>query len=328
MQLNELYDSKKVGKTLEKSLNLDLEELRKTWQNQAAYALDTQNQSLKGRSLWQDTFRRFFRNKAAVASLILIILVFLFSFFGSFLSSYNYEDTDFGLIASAPSFENGHYFGTDNSGRDLFVRVAIGGKISLLVGILGALMAVVIGVIYGATSAYIGGKTDIVMMRILEIFSALPFMFLVILLVTFFGQSLLLIFVAIGAVSWLDMARIVRGQTLSLKNKEFVQAALVCGVSTRKIILRHIVPNLLGVVVVYASLLVPAMILFESFLSFLGLGVQEPLSSWGSLMNDGVSSMEQTPWLVGFPSTFLVITLFCFNFIGDGLRDALDPKDR
>jgi len=328
MQLNELYDSKKVGKTLEKSLNLDLEELRKTWQNQAAYALDTQNQSLKGRSLWQDTFRRFFRNKAAVASLVLIILVFLFSFFGSFLSSYNYEDTDFGLIASAPSFENGHYFGTDNSGRDLFVRVAIGGKISLLVGILGALMAVVIGVIYGATSAYIGGKTDIVMMRILEIFSALPFMFLVILLVTFFGQSLLLIFVAIGAVSWLDMARIVRGQTLSLKNKEFVQAALVCGVSTRKIILRHIVPNLLGVVVVYASLLVPAMILFESFLSFLGLGVQEPLSSWGSLMNDGVSSMEQTPWLVGFPSTFLVITLFCFNFIGDGLRDALDPKDR
>lgn len=322
------YNTKKLANNLENTLSINLEELRQNWEKQAGYPQESNQKILKGRSLWQNAIRRFFRNKAAIISLILIVLVVLFSFFGSVLSKYNYDETDFALIASAPSFEDGHYFGTDNSGRDLFVRVAIGGKISLLVGVVGALMAVLIGVIYGATSGYIGGKTDIIMMRVLEIFSALPFMFLVILLVTFFGQSLFLIFVAIGAVSWLDMARIVRGQTLSLKNKEFVQAALVCGVSTRGIILKHIVPNLLGVVVVYASLLVPGMILFESFLSFLGLGVQEPLSSWGSLMNDGVSSMEQTPWLIGFPSIFLVITLFCFNFIGDGLRDALDPKDR
>lgn len=328
MNVFDAYNTKRLAKNLENTLNINLEELRKNWENQAQYPQNSDQKILKGRSLWQNAMRRFFRNKAAIISLILIILVVFFSLFGSALSKYSYDETDFALIASAPSFENGHYFGTDNSGRDLFVRVAIGGKISLLVGVVGALMAIVIGVIYGATSGYIGGKTDIIMMRILEIFSALPFMFLVILLVTFFGQSIFLIFVAIGAVSWLDMARIVRGQTLSLKNKEFVQAALVCGVSTRSIILKHIVPNLLGVVVVYASLLVPGMILFESFLSFLGLGVQEPLSSWGSLMNDGVSSMEQTPWLVGFPSTFLVITLFCFNFIGDGLRDALDPKDR
>ncbi|MBM0637778.1 oligopeptide ABC transporter permease OppC [Campylobacter sp. VicNov18] len=328
MNLLNTYHTKKLAKNLENTLNVNLEELRKDWEKQSQYPQNSDQKILKGRSLWQNAMRRFFRNKAAIISLVLIVGVLLFSLFGSVLSKYTYDETDFALIASAPSFENGHYFGTDNSGRDLFVRVAIGGQISLLVGVVGALMAIVIGVIYGASSGYIGGKTDIIMMRILEIFSALPFMFLVILLVTFFGQSIFLIFVAIGAVSWLDMARIVRGQTLSLKNKEFVQAALVCGVGTRSIILKHIVPNLLGLVVVYASLLVPAMILFESFLSFLGLGVEEPLSSWGSLMNDGVSSMEQTPWLVGFPSAFLVITLFCFNFIGDGLRDALDPKDR
>lgn len=317
-----------IANNLESILSQDLESIRQNWVSQSSYPSIDSNRVLKGRSLWQNAMRRFLRNKAAIASLVLIVLVALFSFFGSHLSDYTFDDTDFALIASAPSFEDGHFFGTDNSGRDLFVRVSIGGQVSLLVGILGALMAVIMGVAYGATSGYIGGKTDIVMMRILEIFSAFPFMFFVILLVTFFGQNIFLIFVAIGAVSWLDMARIVRGQALSLKNKDFVQAALVCGVSTKNIIFRHIVPNLLGVVVVYASLLVPAMILFESFLSFLGLGVQEPLSSWGSLMNDGVSSMEDTPWLIGFPASFLVITLFCFNFIGDGLRDALDPKDR
>ena len=280
-----------LANNLESILSQDLESIRQNWVSQSSYPSIDSNRVLKGRSLWQNAMRRFLRNKAAIASLVLIILVALFSFFGSHLSDYTFDDTDFALIASAPSFEDGHFFGTDNSGRDLFVRVSIGGQVSLLVGILGALMAVIMGVAYGATSGYIGGKTDIVMMRILEIFSAFPFMFFVILLVTFFGQNIFLIFVAIGAVSWLDMARIVRGQALSLKNKDFVQAALVCGVSTKNIIFRHIVPNLLGVVVVYASLLVPAMILFESFLSFLGLGVQEPLSSWGSLMNDGVSSM-------------------------------------
>lgn len=328
MLLLKSYFSKQMAQNLENALGVNLEQLRENWEKQAAYPNKMDYRVLKGRSLWQNAMRRFFHNKAAMVSGILIILVVLFCLFGSFLSQYTYDEADFALLGSPPSLENGHYFGTDYSGRDLFVRVSIGGQISLLVGVIGALMAVVIGVVYGATSGYIGGKIDIVMMRILEILSALPFMFFVILLVTFFGQSIFLIFVAIGAVSWLDMARIVRGQTLSLKNKEFVQAALVCGVSVRSIILKHIIPNLLGVVAVYASLLVPMMILFESFLSFLGLGVQEPLSSWGSLMNDGVNSMEQTPWLVGFPSAFLVMTLFCFNFIGDGLRDALDPKDR
>lgn len=195
-------------------------------------------------------------------------------------------------------------------------------------GISAAFVAVLMGTFYGSLSGYVGGRIDSLMMRILEILNSFPFMFFVILLVTFFGQNLFLIFLAIGMVSWLDMARIVRGQTLSLKNREFIEAAKVSGVSTGFIIFRHIVPNVLGVVVVYASLLVPSMILFESFLSFLGLGVQEPMSSWGSLLADGAQSMEVAPWLLIFPALFLIITLFCFNFIGDGLRDALDPKDR
>jgi len=208
------------------------------------------------------------------------------------------------------------------------VRVAIGGRISLMVGVAAALIAVIVGTFYGTISGYLGGKIDSFMMRGLEILSSFPFMFFVILLVTFFGQNIFLIFVAIGMVSWLDMARIVRGQTLTIKHKEFIEAAKVSGVSTPLIVFRHIVPNVLGVVVVYASLLVPNMILFESFLSFLGLGTQEPLSSWGALLSDGSNSMEVAPWLLIFPALFLIITLFCFNFIGDGLRDALDPKDR
>jgi oligopeptide transport system permease protein len=267
-------------------------------------------------------------NRAAVTSLFVLALITLFVICAPWLSQFAYDDTDWAMMSAAPNLESGHYFGTDSSGRDLLVRVAIGGRISLMVGVAAALVAVVLGTLYGSLSGYLGGKTDSVMMRLLEILNSFPFMFFVILLVTFFGQNILLIFVAIGMVSWLDMARIVRGQTLSLKRKEFIEAALVCGVSTRNIVLRHIVPNVLGVVVVYASLLVPSMILFESFLSFLGLGTQEPLSSWGALLSDGANSMEVSPWLLLFPACFLVITLFCFNFIGDGLRDALDPKDR
>ena len=259
---------------------------------------------VEGRSLWQDARRRFMHNRAAVASLIVLVLIALFVILAPMLSQFAYDDTDWAMMSSAPDMESGHYFGTDSSGRDLLVRVAIGGRISLMVGVAS------------------------VMMRLLEILNSFPFMFFVILLVTFFGQNILLIFVAIGMVSWLDMARIVRGQTLSLKRKEFIEAAQVGGVSTPGIVIRHIVPNVLGVVVVYASLLVPSMILFESFLSFLGLGTQEPLSSWGALLSDGANSMEVSPWLLLFPAGFLVVTLFCFNFIGDGLRDALDPKDR
>ncbi|MCE0491496.1 oligopeptide ABC transporter permease OppC [Pantoea sp. Mb-10] len=283
---------------------------------------------VEGRSLWQDARRRFIHNRAALISLLVLLLITLFVLFAPMLAQFKYDDTDWAMMSAPPDTTSGHWFGTDSSGRDLLVRVAIGGRISLMVGVASALIAVLLGTLYGSLAGYLGGKVDSVMMRILEILNSFPFMFFVILLVTFFGRNILLIFVAIGMVSWLDMARIVRGQTLGLKRKEFIEAAQVGGVSTRNIVLRHIVPNVLGVVVVYASLLVPSMILFESFLSFLGLGTQEPLSSWGALLSDGANSMEVSPWLLMFPAGFLVVTLFCFNFIGDGLRDALDPKDR
>ncbi|WP_279023155.1 oligopeptide ABC transporter permease OppC [Gibbsiella quercinecans] len=296
--------------------------------NGAALAQFSEQLDVEGRSLWQDARRRFMHNHAAVGSLLLLALIALFVVLAPWLSPFRYDDTDWEMMSAAPNLASAHYFGTDSSGRDLLVRVAIGGRISLMVGIAAALVAVIVGTLYGSLSGYLGGKIDSLMMRLLEILNSFPFMFFVILLVTFFGQNILLIFVAIGMVSWLDMARIVRGQTLSLKRKEFIEAAQVSGVSTRNIVLRHIVPNVLGVVVVYASLLVPNMILFESFLSFLGLGTQEPLSSWGALLSDGANAMEVSPWLLMFPAAFLIVTLFCFNFIGDGLRDALDPKDR
>ncbi|OOF69663.1 peptide ABC transporter permease [Rodentibacter caecimuris] len=287
-----------------------------------------ENENIKGRSLWQDARLRFFHNKAAVSSLITLLLIILFITFAPMIMPFSYEDTDFGLMNAAPDFASQHYFGTDSSGRDLLVQVAIGGRISLMVGIAGAIISVIISTLYGAISGYVGGKTDIVMMRFLEILAFFPFMFFVILLITLFGKNILLIFVAIGMIAWLNLARIVRGQTLSLKNKEFIEAAVVCGVPRRQIIWKHIIPNVLGIVVVYASLEVPSLILFESFLSFLGLGTQEPMSSWGALLSDGAAQMETSPWLLIFPAFFLCLTLFCFNFIGDGLRDALDPKDK
>ncbi|MBY5923438.1 oligopeptide ABC transporter permease OppC [Ferrimonas balearica] len=283
---------------------------------------------VEGRSLWADARRRFLRNRAAVVSLAVLALIAVLVVIGPSLSSYSFDEMDWENMASAPSLANGHYFGTDFLGRDLFVRTLEGGRISFMVGILGALVAVAIGTLYGSIAGYVGGRTDNIMMRTLEILNSFPFMFLVILLMTFFGRSLFLIFLAIGAVSWLDMARIVRGLTLGLKKKEFVEAAIVSGTPTKDIILRHLVPNVLGIVVVYASLLVPSMILFESFLSFLGLGVQEPYTSWGALVNEGAMTMEVALWQLVFPTSFLVVTLFCFNYIGDGLRDALDPKDR
>ncbi|WP_165662440.1 oligopeptide ABC transporter permease OppC [Oceanimonas sp. MB9] len=283
---------------------------------------------VQGRSLWGDARRRFFRNRAALASMLILLLMALLVLVGPALSRYSLDEPDWGAMMAAPALAGGHYFGTDSLGRDLFVRTLIGGRMSLMVGLLGALVAVVIGTLYGAIAGFMGGRTDRVMMRILEILYAFPFMFFVILLVTFFGRNIGLIFFAIGAVSWLDMARIVRGQTLSLKGREFIEAAEVCGVSRLRIITRHIVPNVLGIVVVYATLLVPGMILFESFLSFLGLGVQEPMTSWGALLDEGAKSMEVAPWQLLFPAGFMVVALFCFNFLGDGLRDALDPRDR
>lgn len=288
----------------------------------------TEVKEVKGRSLWQDAWRRFRRNKAALISGVILLIITAFVLIAPSLVPYTYDHTDWSNMSAAPSVATKHYFGTDTLGRDLLVRAAVGGRISLMVGIAGALVAVLVGTIYGAVSGYLGGKVDMLMMRFLEVLSAFPFMFFVILLVTLFGRNIIFIFVAIGMVSWLDIARIVRGQTLSLKNKEFIEAAHVCGVSGWSIVKRHIVPNVLGVVVVYASLLVPGMILFESFLSFLGLGVQEPMTSWGALLQEGTQTMQVAPWQLLVPSTLLVVTLFCFNFIGDGLRDALDPKDR
>lgn len=219
-------------------------------------------------------------------------------------------------------------FGTDNIGRDLFTRTLIAGRVSLAIGLLAGLVAVFIGVVYGATSGFVGGRTDEIMMRVVDILYSLPFIFFVIMLVVFFGRNFVLMFLAVGAVLWLDMARIVRGQTLSIKRREYVQAAEALGVSQAGILLRHVVPNTLGPVVVYMTLLVPQVIILESFLSFLGLGVQEPMSSWGVLIAQGAKNIGTATWLLIFPSFFLTTTLFALNFIGDGLRDALDPQDR
>lgn len=220
------------------------------------------------------------------------------------------------------------FFGTDNTGRDLLTRTLVAGRVSLAIGLLAGFVAVFIGVLYGAISGFSGGRTDEIMMRIVDILYSLPFIFFVIMLVVFFGRNFVLMFLAVGAVLWLDMARIVRGQALSLKRQEYVQAAEALGVSPGGILLRHVVPNLLGPVVIYMTLLVPQVIILESFLSFLGLGVQEPMSSWGVLISQGAKNIPSATWLLIFPSFFLTTTLFALNFIGDGLRDALDPKDR
>lgn len=290
--------------------------------------------SVKGRSLWQDAGRRFLRNRAAVASLIVLGLIVLFSLLGPYFAVWSNEEIDWGTLGSVlekgrPSVETGHFFGTDDLGRDLYSRVIQGTQVSLMVGIVGAMIAVIVGTLYGAVAGYFGGRIDSAMMRAVDILMSIPYMFILILLLVVFGRSLIMLFVGIGLVSWLSMARIVRGQTLTIKNKEFVEAAIATGVPSFIIIIRHIVPNLLGVVVVYATLLVPEMILTESFISFLGLGVQEPNTSWGALISDGAGTIQYgTLWQLLFPLFFFVVSLFSFYFIGDGLRDALDPKDR
>ncbi|MGA0564221.1 ABC transporter permease [Ancylobacter sp. VNQ12] len=233
-----------------------------------------------------------------------------------------------GMTVSTMVAKRYFLFGTDNTGRDLLTRTLIAGRVSLAIGLLAGLTAVLIGVIYGATAGYLGGRVDDVMMRIVDVLYSLPFIFLVIMLVVFFGRNFVLMFVAVGAVQWLDMARIVRGQALSIRRQEYVQAALALGVSPAGILWRHVVPNTLGPVAVYMTLLVPQVILLESFLSYLGLGVQEPLTSWGVLIAQGAKNIPSANWLLIFPSLFLTSTLFALNFLGDGLRDALDPKDR
>jgi oligopeptide transport system permease protein len=232
------------------------------------------------------------------------------------------------LLVTVPIERQLFLFGTDTNGRDLLTRTMKAGQISLAIGLLATFVAILIGVLYGATSGYLGGRVDLVMMRVVDILYSLPFIFFVIMLVVFFGRNFVLMFIAVGAVEWLDMARIVRGQTLSIKRQEYVQAAEALGVGTRGILRRHVIPNTLGPVVVFMTLLVPKVILLESFLSFLGLGVQEPNTSLGVLISEGAKTIQDSTWMLLYPSLVLVTILFCLNFIGDGLRDALDPKDR
>jgi len=232
------------------------------------------------------------------------------------------------LVLDVPVERRTFLFGTDSNGRDLLTRTLVAGRVSLAIGLLATTVAILIGVLWGAAAGYLGGRIDDAMMRVVDILYALPFIFFVILLVVFFGRNFVLMFLAVGAVEWLDMARIVRGQTLSIKRQEYVQAAEAMGVGTIGILRRHVIPNTLGPVVVYMTLLVPKVILLESFLSFLGLGIQEPMTSWGVLISEGARNIQGALWMLLWPSLFLTTTLFCLNFIGDGLRDALDPKDR
>jgi oligopeptide transport system permease protein len=278
--------------------------------------------------LWADARRRLQGNRAAMASAALVLLLVVAALLGPMLSPYAIDHVDWTLnpLASPPSFQNGHWFGTDSNGRDLFVRVWSGTRVSLLVALLATAVSVVIGVAWGATAGYLGGRIDGWMMRVVDVLYALPYMFFVIILTVVFGRSLWLIFLAIGAVGWLTMARIVRGQALALRQREFIAAAVTLGLPTHRIIARHIVPNVLGTVIVYATLTVPQVILFESFLSFLGLGVQEPLTSLGRLVAEGALEMETAPWQLLVPSVVLATLLLALNFLGDGLRDALDPR--
>lgn len=282
----------------------------------------------QGRNLWQDAWQRFRANKAAMVSLLILMIIVCFCIFIPYVAQHAYDATNWDYVLSPPSIKASYFMGSDVLGRDLFVRIAVAGRISLMVGLLGALIAALVGTVYGAVSGFFGGKTDAVMMRIVDILNAFPFMFFVIILVTMFGRRISFIFVAIGLFAWIDVARIVRGQTLNLRHAEFVQVARINGLSSFSIIINHIIPNVLGVVVVYTALLVPNMILLESFLSFLGLGVQEPMTSWGALLQEGAQNMQVALWQLVFPGLFLIATLFSFNFIGDGLRDALDPKMR
>ncbi len=279
---------------------------------------------VEGSSLGKDAWARLRKNHLAVGSLAMFIFIVLFCLIGPSLSPWDANTQDLFLGAQGPNGE--HWFGTDTLGRDLMVRVMYGGRISLMVGLVATFVALSIGVIYGASAGYLGGKTDAAMMRFVDLLYALPFTIFVILLMVAFGRSLWLMFIAIGAVEWLSMARIVRSGVIGLKKQEFVEAAISLGYSHRRIILRHLIPNVLGPVIVIATLTVPAVMLLEAFLSFLGLGVQPPDASWGVLINEGQQNMEIYPWLLIFPALFFATTLFCLNFIGDGLRDALDPK--
>jgi oligopeptide transport system permease protein len=283
--------------------------------------------STRPSSLWSDAWRRLRRNRAAVAGAVFLAWVSFTAGFAPWLPGMQ-DPTSQNLALGAAPPSLAHWFGTDELGRDAFARVIHGGRISLLVGVIATFVSLVIGVTWGATAGYRGGRLDDFMMRVVDVLYSLPYIFLVILLLVFFSRSLVMLFVALGLVQWLTMARIVRGQVLSLKQQNFVEAARALGATDASIIFRHIVPNTLGPVIVFTTLTVPAVILQEAFLSFLGLGVQPPAASWGTLVSDGARLLALFPWLVIFPGVALSLTLLCFNFLGDGLRDALDPQDR
>ena len=287
-------------------------------------AVPTPDELEEGSSLWRDAWHRLAKNKLALFGGGVLIVLTIACVFGPLITEYSYEEQDLNLGASAPSAD--HWLGTDTLGRDLLVRLLVGGRISIGVGLCATIVALTIGVVYGAVAGFFGGKIDSLMMRIVDIMYALPFTIFVILLMVFFGRDIWLLFLAIGAVEWLTMARIVRGQIMSLKRMEFIEAAHSLGLGTRRIIFRHMIPNVLGPIIVYTTLTIPAVMLLEAFLSFLGLGVQPPLSSWGVLIKDGSEKMEEFPWLLIFPGTIFSLTLFSLNFLGDGLRDALDVR--
>ncbi len=282
----------------------------------------------KGRSLTQDALRRLLANKGAVISLFLLVAIVLIAFIGPYFVPWAYDKVDWSAIRKPPDFEKGHFFGTDQNGRDLLARTLQGTQMSLVVAFVATLVSVVIGVVYGAVAGYFGGRVDAMMMRFVDVMYALPYILFVIILVVIFGRSPILLFIGIGCIEWLTMARIVRGQTLTLKEKEFVEAARAGGARHFTIILRHIVPNLTGPVVIYATLTIPEIIIIESFLSYIGLGVQEPLTSLGLLISEGAANMRGAVWLLIWPAVTLTLILFSLNFLGDGLRDSLDPKDR
>jgi oligopeptide transport system permease protein len=278
--------------------------------------------------LWADAWARLAANRAAMASAALLLLLSAVAVLGPLASPYPPDAIDWEHMAAPPSLETGHWLGTDRLGRDLFVRTLHGARLSLAVALLATLVSLVIGVTWGAVAGFAGGRTDALMMRAVDVLYALPQVFFVIILTVVFDRSVFLLFVAIGAVGWLTMARVVRGQALALRRREFVEAAIAAGAGPGRVVLAHIVPNLLGPVIVYATLMIPQMILVESFLSFLGIGIQEPLASLGNLIADGAAEMESAPWILLVPASCLVLIVFAFNFLGDGLRDALDPRER
>ena len=275
-------------------------------------------------SLWSDAWRRLLANKAAVAGGLILLLLIVLAIFAPWIAphSYSYQNLDLGAQPPSSDF----FLGTDTLGRDLFSRILYGARVSLLVGFVATGVALVIGVSWGIVAGYFGGRIDSVMMRIVDVLYGLPFIIFIILLMVIFGRNIWLLFAAIGAVEWLTMARIVRGQVLSIKNQEYVLAAQAMGVTNMQMFRKHIFPNILGPIAVYATLTIPQVMLLEAFLSFLGLGIQPPMSSWGTLIRYGVESMEEYSWLLIYPGLTFTITLFALNFFGDGLRDALDPK--